>query len=379
MLAARAAGVFTQSRRLAYAHVAPDLTVAQVSPNFAALAADPGAPIEGRPLPDLLWEFVGAEDALRAILRGDEPAFALEQVNRELPDGAPAYLTFQVLPLDFDQPGTGLLLIVEDVTGAGRLQQRLAQDRNELRLLQTQLSRANAELQHLNRFKSFMISMVAHDLRSPLTTIEGYASMLFEAAANGQPIDREYAMSILVQTRRINQMILNLLNLDQIEQGRLALAPVACDLSELAHEAATAFEAMAVLRRLALSVEAAGEPLAIRADPERLRQALHNLIGNALKYTPEGGRVRLVTRRDGDDAIAQVIDTGPGMEQAELDNLFQPYYRTDEARKSQIVGTGLGLYIVKMLVEAHSGRVEVSSRPGQGTTFTIRLPLRRSG
>jgi len=378
LLAARAAAAFTRTHRLAYAHIAPDLTIARASPNFEKLLDSSDTPIEGQPLTDRLWGFIGAEEDLLAVLRGTAPDYMLEQVNHELPDGSTAYLTYRVTRLDQDGETGGLLLVIEDVTAASILQQHVTQDRNELRLVQTQLSHAIVELQRLNRFKSLVLSMAAHDLRSPLTVVRGYADLLLKALERGKPVDREAIATILAQADRLNQMIANLLNLDQIERGQLIIKPAPCDLNELVRDVTKTISPMAALGGLSLLLDLPGTPTRVYADPDRVRQILQNVMSNAVKYTPSRGRVEIVIRPFEDEAILRITDTGPGMTQAQVARLFQPYYRTDDARESQIEGSGLGLFIVKTLVDAQHGAVAVDSEPGRGTTLTLMLPLANS-
>lgn len=374
MLAAQAATIFTRTHRLAYAHIGPDLTITHVSPDFEQLADDPAAPLEGQPLLDCLWAFVGSEDDLQAVLRDDLNEVVLEQINRQRPDGSIAYLTYRVTRLAADR-AAGLLLVVEDVTEASQLQQHVTQDRNELRLVQAQLNRANAELQRLNRFKSFVLSMAAHDLRSPLTVMLGYADLLLKALDRGLPPSRDDLATILAQANRLNQMISNLLNLDQIERGQLVVRPVECSLHDLVRDVIELVSAMAAMKALTFTADLPLNPIVIWADPDRVRQILQNVIGNAVKYTPDGGAVQIQARSDDRQAIVQVSDTGPGLTPEQIAHLFQPYYRTDEARDSQIEGSGLGLFIVKTLVDAQHGDISVESEVEHGTTFSVRLPL----
>ena len=374
VLAAQAAAVFTRTHRLAYAHIAPDLTITHVSPDFEQLVDEPSAPLEGQSLLDCLWIFVGSEADLAAVLRSELAEVVLEQINRPRPDGSIAYLTYRVTPLaDAGQPG--LLLVVEDVTEASRLQQHVTQDRNELRLVQAQLSRANAELQRLNRFKSLVLSMAAHDLRSPLTVVLGFADLALKAYDRGLPLDRDDLATILAQANRLNQMIANLLNLDQIERGQLVVKPIACDLHDLLHDVVELLSSLAVMNSLTLSIDLPAAPIVIWADPDRMRQVLQNLLGNALKYTPAGGQVTIDAQVTDSQVTLRVSDTGPGLSDEQIGHLFQPYYRTDDARHSQIEGSGLGLFIVKTLVDAQHGQLTIESELTRGTTFSVQLPL----
>lgn len=217
--------------------------------------------------------------------------------------------------------------------------------------------------------------MVAHDLRSPLTSINLNADLLTrDPAFPNTPGQVRAVNTIRAELDRISALIDNLLDLDQIEQGKLSLLLMPCDVNGLVRQVAQTLEPMVTLRQLTLSLELPHPSLVIPADTNRLREILHNLMGNAVKYTPKQGQIHISTGTDNHEAVVQLMDTGPGLTETEQANLFQPFYRADEARQRKVPGTGLGLFIVKALVEAHHGRIEVASQPGQGTTFTLRLP-----
>ena len=374
-LAARVADIFGSSHGIAYAEISSDLTVVRASANFRDLTVDPSATVEGRVISDLLWEFIGAELVFKDLLTGKRPDYLLERVQRERPDGSEVYLTFRVTRLSELSPAR-LLLIIEDTTSTSHLEQHLRQERNELRLVKEQLVQANLELDKVNRFKSFILSMAAHDMRTPLTAIRGYADLLM--------VDPNLAVStehkdILVTMRRqadqLKLLITNLLDLGQIEQGRLRIYPVTCDLNAQAREVMQATHVVAAKYDIELRLELTENLLLIQADTGRIQQILQNLVDNAVKYTATGGTVRIITRLEKDRAIVQVVDTGRGMTETQLANLFRLYYRTDEAQESKAEGSGLGLYIVKTLVEAHYGKIAVSSQRNEGTTFTLSFPL----
>jgi signal transduction histidine kinase len=379
MLAARAAKALIQEHRIAYAQLSPDLKVVHASSNLRDVIHDPTPQIEGSALTDLFWEFVSTEESLKAILRGEANDYRLERVNREAPDGSIAYFTFHVVPLDELNPALGLMLIVEDVSQTSHSEQRMMQDRNELRLLQSQLARANEELQRINRFKSFVLSMAAHDLRAPLTSILGYAGLLTNDAAVFSETEQKQALAMIeAQGHRLEHLISDLLDLDQTERGKLVISFKLCDLNELIREVIKPLDVTREFRQISLKLDLPNMPVQLQADRERLRQILNNMISNAIKYTPEGGQIEVKARAENDQAVIWVSDNGKGMTDEQLSNLFQLYYRTEDARQSKVKGTGLGLFIVKTLVDAHHGRIEVASKPGQGTTFTVRLPLEQS-
>lgn len=375
VLAARVAQAISATYQMAYTQLAPDLTVVQHSSNFPSLLPDQTQEIIGQPISDLLWELVGTEEILGEILQGRQAAHRLEHINRELADGSTAYLNFRVLPLEANDPGRGLLLLVENETGYGRLQQSLVQDRNELRLVKQQLTEANEELKRLDQLKTLFLSMAAHDLRTPLTSISGYASLVLDILPEDiTPSIPNYLTIVTHQAGRLNGLISDFLDLDRIAEGRLTLEPEPLDFGGLVEEVASVMQINADNRETTLETLLPEKPLIIWADRDKLYRVVYNLVGNAIKYTPRQGRVEVQVEADGDRVVLRVTDNGRGLTEEQIANLFQIYYRTEDAKKSKTQGTGLGLYIVKMLVEAHQGQVAVASQPGHGATFTVILP-----
>jgi signal transduction histidine kinase len=376
VLGAFVSNVFIHSHRLAYAQVDADLRVVQASPNFATLTQTAVEIAEGQSICELFWEFVGAEAVLQAILRGDEPELVLERINRELPDGSVIYLTFRVLPLKECHPMEGLLVLVEDVTASGQLEQQLVQDRNQLRLTQSQLAHVNQELERLSSFKSFMLSMAAHDLRSPLSSIYLYADLINGTLFENPPeVQRERLHHITDSVERLTQLIIDLLSWDQIEQGRLTIHPQSCDLGELIRKVLHSAVIISDLHGQKMELVLPSEPFYLWIDPDRMHQVIYNLVDNAMKHTPSDGLVLIRLYQQDQQAVFQVTDTGSGITDEQRARLFQMYNRTDQSYERGVRGTGLGLFIVKTLVEAHGGSVSVESQVGAGTTFTVRLPL----
>jgi signal transduction histidine kinase len=374
--ATRITHMLMRAHRIAYAQLNAELLMVDASDNLGELLLAEPLTWQGCVVGEVFHEFVGAEESLRAILRGELPSYVLTQVNREPDDETIVYLDFQVVPLDKTQPDAGLLVIVEDTTTTNRLVQSLIQSRNALRLTQNDLARANETLTQLSRFKSFMLTMAAHDLRSPLTAITGYAELLMEEG-DGVSLDkkRTFAGAIKLQAQHIDQMISDLIDFDQIEQGRLTLELMPCNLNELALLALRPLKALADLRRQTIRLILSPAPIFIQAEPRRFYQIVQNLIGNAIKYSPEGGAIEIATQIESGDGLVSITDTGPGLTADEQAHVFQPYYRIESAHYSHTTGKGLGLYIAKLLIDEHNGRIEVASQLGQGTTFTVRLPL----
>lgn len=375
VLAAHVAKAYNSTHQLAYAHLSPTLKVLQTSPNFLSLLHTPGIEVIGQPIANVLWEFVGADDILKDVLHGIQPDYQLDQVHREQADGSLSYLSFRVSAVREQDPSSGLLLLIEDTTEHGRLQQDLVQDRNELRLLQKKLEQANIDLVELNQLKSLFLSMAAHDLQTPLTAIFGYADLLLAGVADGsKEQQQDFLETIRAQANRLSRLVTDFLDLDQIEQGTLNIIPMECLLNELITEVLAVVSVEAQQREISLKLDLPEEPLLLWADPDKLQQVLYNLTGNALKYTMSGGSIRIEASQTPDSVTFSIADSGLGMSEAQLANLFTLYYRTEEATELRIKGKGLGLYIVKSLVEAHNGRVHVTSEPNRGTTFTVVLP-----
>jgi signal transduction histidine kinase len=188
----------SRERSLSLAVLSPEFVVLEASERFREFQWDPGLEPVGRHISELIWELVGSETGLNDVLDGKEKAFSLENINRDLEDGSTIYLSLKAIPLFKEEPGKGLLLIIEDTTFTSSLEQELVQDRNELRLTRNRLSQANEELRKLNRLKSLFLSIAAHDLRSPLTAMRGYTDLAIKSLPQDtRPETHEY-LSIVV-------------------------------------------------------------------------------------------------------------------------------------------------------------------------------------
>ena len=232
------------------------------------------------------------------------------------------------------------------------------------------------ELQlQLARSKDEYLALVGHELRTPLTSIAAYAALLREAdpqtfAADGQAlveiIDRNAAT--------LRQVVEDLLELAALDAGHAGIEITACDLTRVVQEAVEAAEPGLAAAPLTLTVDAPGE-LAVSGDPHRLRQVVDNLLGNAIKYTPDGGHIDITLRRIGGHAAElTVADTGIGIPPDERAQLFTRFYRSSRARDRAIPGTGLGLAISRAIVERHHGSIALLPSEEPGTRILVRLP-----
>jgi two-component system phosphate regulon sensor histidine kinase PhoR len=172
-----------------------------------------------------------------------------------------------------------------------------------------------------------------------------------------------------------SRLISDFLDLDVLEQGKLGIRPEPCQLNPIVVEVADVMKAIARRKQVQIETRLQDGLPAMLADPDRIRQILFNLLGNAIKYTTEGDRVEVETEGDEKHVRFIISDHGPGVPEADLPRLFDLYHRTEEARQSRTKGLGLGLFIVKSLVDLHHGRITVESGLGKGTKFTVQFPV----
>jgi signal transduction histidine kinase len=229
------------------------------------------------------------------------------------------------------------------------------------------LHAARARADAATRSREQLLAVVAHDLRNPLSTVR----MTSERIRQGAPQDEKLQHRLGTVERailRMDHLIRDLVDSTRIEHGELALEMHGENPDSMVQEAAELAAAQATEHGIIVIVESCAGESAIVCDRDRVLQVLGNLLGNALKFTPRGGRVALRARDDGPAVRFEVADNGPGIKPEHLPHIFERYWKVDSK------GTGLGLYIAWSLVRAHGGTLEARSEPGQGATFTFRLP-----
>jgi two-component system sensor histidine kinase BaeS len=227
----------------------------------------------------------------------------------------------------------------------------------------------------LDRLKDEFVLTASHELRSPLTSVQGFAELLMLDKDSLTPRQRETVEIILDNCRHLVRLLNDLLDLARSDAGRLAIRPQPTAVAPLVED---------VVRTIRAQTEAAGQTLAeqvepnlplIDVEPDRIRQILVNLLTNAHEYTPEGASIGITARADGAEVEISVSDDGPGIPADQLERIFERFTRGDAGLTQRVGGTGLGLAISKSLVELHGGSIAAESTLGQGATFRIRLPI----
>jgi PAS domain S-box-containing protein len=229
----------------------------------------------------------------------------------------------------------------------------------------------------LDRLKDEFVATVSHELRTPLTSMMGFLEMIREEEAGALTDEQKRFLAIVYRSsERLQRLVGDLLFVARLDANGLQLQFADVRLDEVARESVESASALARSREIEFRIELAEAP-AVWADRERLSQLVGNLISNAIKFTPARGLVTVRTFVDGGNVALQVEDTGIGIPSAEHDRLFQRFFRSSTATEQAIPGTGLGLVISKAIAEAHGGTIDVRSEKGEGTCFTVRLPLVR--
>jgi signal transduction histidine kinase len=218
------------------------------------------------------------------------------------------------------------------------------------------------------------IADVSHELRTPLTVMRGSLEVVLEEDRPAEEY-REAIGNALLELRHLTRLSQNLLFLARGQAGRVTLSFANADLAKFISQVTQDLLPAMSDKELELSVELPEEPVRAFIDSDRMRQVLHNLLENAIRYTEPGGKVLVRLTSSSSEVRIEVSDTGIGIPESNLPYVFERFFRSDGARRVHRGGSGLGLSIVRWIVEAHKGKVEVVSRVGEGTTFTVTLPL----
>ncbi|MGD8997189.1 MAG: ATP-binding protein [Anaerolineae bacterium] len=224
-----------------------------------------------------------------------------------------------------------------------------------------------------DEIKSTFVSVISHELKTPVALIQGYAETLLREDARWDPqTQRESLEVILEESDRLNHLIDDLLDASRLEAGKLSLEMEPVALDELAERVADRFRTQTDIHDIRCDF-APHFPI-INGDPTRLEQVLRNLLLNAIKYSPEGGRIDVTGRHTTEEVVVTVSDQGVGIPFEEQPHIFESFFRGSREHQQQTSGAGLGLYLAKAIVEAHDGRMWVESNPGEGAAFSFAIP-----
>jgi two-component system phosphate regulon sensor histidine kinase PhoR len=287
-----------------------------------------------------LWEVIrlpGLEDAAGKTLRNRTPVTDSFEVGERV-------LSVRLSPVS---DGAGAVLVAHDIT----------------------------EDRRYDTLRKEFVANVSHELRTPLTVVQGYVETLAEGAWKDEKTALEFLSIIDKNVRRLSAIVSDLLDLSKLESGGQVLERREVDLRALVDRVAEAFRPVAARKQQQFSAEVGSGSGGLRADGTLLERALSNLVDNALKYTPERGKIRVWAGPEDGHVVMSVEDNGGGIPEADLPRIFERFYRVDKSRSRDLGGTGLGLSIVKHIIQLHGGTISVRSTPA-GSTFTIRIPVR---
>lgn len=299
--------------------------------------------IEGRRLLEVVRNHA-LEEAVSAALATRQP----QRLETTQDSGEKMSVAVQATPLPGD-PCPGVVIVMHETT----------------------------ELRRLESLRRDFVANVSHELKTPLSSIKAYAETLRNGALDDRQASVTFVERIMEQSERLHHLILDMLSLARIESEQQVFEIVPVPIQEVVDECFANHRPVADSKRIELVAEPQQPGLLVRADKEGLREILDNLVDNAIKYTPEGGRICVRWRATGDGQMAsiEVEDTGIGIEADELSRVFERFYRVDKARSRELGGTGLGLAIVKHLAQSFGGGVSAASEAGRGSRFTVELPL----
>jgi len=261
----------------------------------------------------------------------------------------PRFLKIYFAPIRLGNEGKGLMAVLQDVTE----QRKLDDSRREF------------------------VANVSHELRTPLTNVRGYAETLMSADDIDRGTQMRFLGVISSEADRMTRIVKDLLTLTRLDYNRMEMNMQLMDLRELGQKAAQAMEGQATGQGLTLTCELPEEMPVVMGDPERIQQVIINIITNAIKYNKPQGSIAITGGTEGEQVYLRVEDTGIGVPKADVERLFERFYRVDKARSRESGGTGLGLAIAKQIVETHGGHIGFDSEYGKGSVVTLYLPQHR--
>ncbi len=311
----------------------------------------------------------------RAALEAGYPAVAASPTSNQSFAALPLVVEGQVIGAFGLSFATARTFTADDRSYITALSQQCAQALERARLFEAEhVARTNAEA--AVRLRDVFLSVASHELRTPLTGLQGNVQLLQRRAARDGTFaerDRRAVDVIVEQTKRLGTLISTLLDVSRIQHGQLQITRDHLDLGALLRRVVD--EVVPTLTHHSIRLAMPEEPLIVDGDTLRLEQVVHNLLSNAVKYSPFGGEVCVQVTRQEADACVVVADQGLGIPKDALSQIFDRFFRASNAAQQNISGVGIGLFVVREIVTLHGGTVQAESTTGQGSTFTVRLPL----
>ena len=247
--------------------------------------------------------------------------------------------------------------------------------KGEMAQLAAAFNQMSQQVHHLDEARNQFVSNASHELKTPLATMKILVeSMIYQDDMPGE-LRQEFLTDINKEIDRLSSVVGDLLTLVHIDSHKLRLRREMMVFADTVRESVKRLQPLAHKRGQEISMEIS-DPCEMFADPGKLAQVCYNIIENGIKYTPDGGKITVVLRRMGRDAVLEISDTGVGIPPEDVEHVFDRFYRVDKARSRETGGTGLGLSIVQQIVRLHAGSVTVQSEQDKGTTFTVQLPVK---
>lgn len=271
---------------------------------------------------------------------------------------------------------TLIILIILGVQLVRGVKREIGQ-REKIERLALDLEKANARLRELDQLKSEFLSFASHQIRSPLTAINGYSSMILQGDFGEIPEKIRGAIQTMDESSKgLVKIVNDFLDISRIEQGRMKYDMADFDVKELAQEVVEELKPNIENKGLQVEFSSKNTGFMVFGDKMKIKQVIGNIIDNSIKYTPEG-KISVNVEREGGNVKISISDTGIGIPQEEISKLFSKFSRAKDAHKTNVSGTGLGLYVAKQMVEAHKGKIWVESPgKGMGSTFVIEIPAK---
>lgn len=363
---------------LGYAVAGADFRLQRTSAAFADILGDFPA---GTALELILPAFSGMEETLAAVAKAEIPCWHLRSVTYFRPDETtPSYIELSVLP---HLRSGGVFVVVRDVSKEVEIERAMIQRRNELRLLQQTLDthsqaldETSKRMEAFDQERSLFLSLVTTQLRTPLATLIGYTDWLLNESDDDLTHEQQDALSIILANGRHAQgLVDDLLSADRVQSGFYHMVMDETDINALLELAVNTCRRQATEQQVSIEFRP-GELPAIFGVAPLLQEALFHLVTNAIHYNHAGGQVKIATRQADDGILVQVYDTGIGIPADQQARIFQPFQRGLNMTVSTRRRLGLGLFHVRMIAEAHGGRVWLESRPDEGSTFFFWIPLK---